>query len=842
MSNVESNEDNSGLDSEAFLAPQYTLLSSEDLDSISVDKICQFFHDAAKDAIKTKDFISYSTLIDIYLSNSNNYNDDEMEKLLATLHEILRNDVEFNNNELIYEIGWDLPEVLINFIESSSFKFKSYLSNAPCIKSSLSIFDLLARYGNPKELFLKACELLSSLKCHFKENQNDKEDEQKETGDANKDEENQNEDQLNLELLVDQFSNDELKERFFDIKFHSLLELLLASLKRIHTNSPSKFLVMAITALLKLLNNNVDEILNLSFLARRLYVFARDYIPPLPLDPPKDSTFDNIYQFSEDELYLQRKLLQSFITHLAELSLKYTDLSLSLSFYSQLQLKFSLCNKPVISKSKSNKETSKNKTNNNDFSNAIQKNIRNYRSTNDEMLKEITLRLMELSQSFDLNLEEIFEADFINYSKELYLKILLEKGTLNIISNSIKDQNLREEFIIREIFRISNDDFKRNSLISMNGNGFSKKIGNDNDNDGIKLSKIGLLYICFFSFSEKLDSNEEMTKKKIISSLLNFKDVLLLSIRFLIPVLSISNDKNLTLSDFLSFRIAEKRNTVYTEIKDCILFGLWLSISRECLTNNDIKDISKDKNLRIFLKILLQTLTTIISVDEKENNIRQSIYTLIVKILSLSDEEFCWEFLKDSIEFCPYSNARIAMVGILKDLLTRNKPVIKDSISNIEENLKGMKIGENPSEEKTEILKQSQSQPPSLPPRSSKFITLTNPRLQEIIELFKRSVEETFTVSINKDDDENFTISLDLESKKSKYTNGIDENDFKLLLTYLNLLIGIKNMVPKEIIQKDVVSLIEETVKEFKEVAGKNPKENSPNVDLLLFILENFSK
>jgi len=204
----------------------------------------------------------------------------------------------------VEEIGWDLPELLINFFDLEWDYQGSLLRDTELITSIMRLFDLVAKNGNSKELFLKSIELLANL------------------------------DDLN--------PSNEKEFNIIDIKLHTLIELLSTSLKRINTIYPSRFLSMAITALLKVSNSYISKTIHIRFILRRLYTFARDYIPPMK---PKDYiskheiTIEEAKKIEDDENYLQRILLQSFLTQLAEISFTLNTIDLSVELYKSLQYK-----------------------------------------------------------------------------------------------------------------------------------------------------------------------------------------------------------------------------------------------------------------------------------------------------------------------------------------------------------------------------------------------------------------------------------------------------------------------------------------------------------------------
>lgn len=249
---------------------------TETEESIQISKVLESLQSGAVEAIESGDFLSYSTLIDIYLTD-NKFSNDEKEQILATLLQILTD----LDDSLTYEIGWDLPAVLISSIDLD-WLFEGTVREAPFLYNIIKIFEALALKGNPKELLLKSCEIFSVIKASDIETESD-------------------------DPLV--------KQKFFDVKLYCLLHLIDSSLKRIETIYPSKFLSMATTSFINLLYNNRESTLtDLVFALRRFYGFARDYTR---LTAPKSEGFtkEELENIDKDEQYLQGKLLTSFATN-----------------------------------------------------------------------------------------------------------------------------------------------------------------------------------------------------------------------------------------------------------------------------------------------------------------------------------------------------------------------------------------------------------------------------------------------------------------------------------------------------------------------------------------------
>lgn len=208
-----------------------------------------------------------------------------------------------NNIDIVEEIGWDIPDMVLPYLNLDWDLDESSEVGSSAMKSVMSVFDLLAKHGNAKELFVKSIELLTNL---------------------------------------DYSQNDTPRnEKLLDVKFYTLLELLASTLKRINTIYPSKFLAMALSCCLTSFIKYTDFNPRQRFITRKVYAFARDYIPPLkPLDWLKEHgiTQEEAHKLDDDEAYLQRKLLQSFLTQICGLSFRTHGLGFSQQLYVETKL------------------------------------------------------------------------------------------------------------------------------------------------------------------------------------------------------------------------------------------------------------------------------------------------------------------------------------------------------------------------------------------------------------------------------------------------------------------------------------------------------------------------
>ncbi|CCH42651.1 YAP1-binding protein 1 [Wickerhamomyces ciferrii] len=648
----------------------------------SVTTIIEYFESALIELESTKDYISYATLLDFYLSDPSIYNDDDKILILKKLYDIFSNDI-----ILLQEIGWDLPELFLNFYNSNEFDYQgSLLDDTELIKIIMKNFELLAKFGNPKEIFLKTTELISSF------------------------------------ALNDDPTADEKTSRILDVKLHTLVELMSTSLKRINTIYPSRFLSMAITSLLNMAITYFDKFLNYRFVIRRLYSFARDYIPPL-----KPTNFMELHKINEqeafkiesDENYLQRQLLKSYLTQISELSFKNVALDLSCELFKSLQLKNSGILPPT------------NETDEELFTSS----------------RGLFSRVTQLALSFDIDLELEFDQ--------------LKKSSIEMFSKI--DSKLSNDDKIQELLKISLND-KISYL-------FNPKM------EKIPMNQGGLLLFI-----------TQYTKE--ISKLLPIKiyESIPITIRLISPGLISSNFQRLG-------------------NLDSIIFWNWVSIVKS--TPEDFIKIP-NYQLILFLQILIYFASTL----DSKPTLRIVIFTLLTRVLTMIDECIRYDFLIDTLTMSPYPNSKIAMIPILKDLILRVKPldlenkVQKDELDSLSSDLSKTNLNEG-------------KQPPPLPKRQLHYIELNQSRIDDIYTLIRESIDENFI------------------SSESSKTIELNESNFKILLSYLNLLIGINSKFPKDKI-KEIIEIVEKKLSLLDD--DLKIQDPSVNIDFLKLAIDSLKK
>lgn len=329
---------------------------------------------------KFQDYLSYATVLEVHIGDPTQFTEDERYILLNKLYEVL-----CSNDELVYNLAWNLPELLLGYF-NSDFDFNhGRLMYTTFAKPLLSIFALIAEKGNSKELLLKSLETLSQLTVQ--QNYSDfyakgRKSQKKNTEDLEDTEGEEEESDIDEDEDLSEAEIDRKKaiaERYFDLKFVTLFELISNSLQKIQTSYPSRFLSTTTTTLLAFFASNLNDLSlhGVAFITRRLYLFARDYnpLPPSEGKPP----------VSEIDIQLQQKLLQSYLTFLLEMTFNMTSVSWSKRLYVELKQNVALETNPV--------------------KRARYYTLQNHSATFDDLMS----RICQLALSFDMDVNPLFD-------------------------------------------------------------------------------------------------------------------------------------------------------------------------------------------------------------------------------------------------------------------------------------------------------------------------------------------------------------------------------------------------------------------------------------------------
>ncbi|KAA8912859.1 YAP-binding/ALF4/Glomulin [Sphaerosporella brunnea] len=266
----------------------------------------------AADELSPDEFIDYSVILDVHLNWAlEELSPEDQYEFLSSLKEVLE-----SHEELAKSIAWDLIIVLLPFLDSPLPK-TSEIAEAIIAHS--------AQTGNPREVYIKVLQGLSSL-AWASETESEEEEEEEEDAEHSGDEEDQPE-----PTLRDNPQEDPALHAQHTLKrFSNLLSALAAVHPRISTRVPSKFLSAELSTLLIAFTKAVETVEGsaitgvveqlLSFLkvvrpqlalARRASSINR---PPLP---PRTSTARSVAPTAtaDMEAQLQARLIGSFLTH-----------------------------------------------------------------------------------------------------------------------------------------------------------------------------------------------------------------------------------------------------------------------------------------------------------------------------------------------------------------------------------------------------------------------------------------------------------------------------------------------------------------------------------------------
>lgn len=196
--------------------------------------------------------------------------------------------------------------------------------------------------------------------------------------------------------------------------------------------------------------------------------------------------------------------------------------------------------------------------------------------------------------------------------------------------------------------------------------------------------------------------------------------------KHLISRISIKNAIYLYLSTSTASLFSENFN--HKAVEGIGRYWLWVAVTT--IPSLKLKEsfeqiptvVSKTFLQMLLLKNCLQT----------NNGIRNITFTLLTRILCLLPENVSFEFIIDTLLTCPYTNAKIVMLKILKDLLQKSSSTITDedqNIAELEDGIKYINIG-------------TEKRPPTLPSRP--YITLDEDKMASLHSLVLSCIEQVF--------------------------------------------------------------------------------------------------
>ena len=309
-----------------------------------------------------EDIITLVTVLDLYSEEVNTKGSPEQKgDYLNTVLGLLQ-----QNKDIVKEIGWDLPKIIIKFIHWSNINYENLVHDNVILHATMKCFNEIALFGNAKECFFTGCELVSSLSLADDSlvkftvpadadaigTQSDDETATETDGDETEGgEQDDSEEELERDASNDspedahldlekgaEFFNRQPQEFILELRFHVLIELINSTLKRITTLYPSRFLSEAVQALIKFVSQNSVDLDDTMFVLRRIYSFVRGYIPPhTPENAAELATPKELTDIQNFEQAMQRKLICSLLTTSLGQLLKHKNTMCMLRFYNHIQ-------------------------------------------------------------------------------------------------------------------------------------------------------------------------------------------------------------------------------------------------------------------------------------------------------------------------------------------------------------------------------------------------------------------------------------------------------------------------------------------------------------------------
>lgn len=254
---------------------------------LNIKKICQELKEAFES--DDNDPVAIMTLIEIFVDKVNVKSVPLIQKrlFLLTLLELLD-----NHKDVLSQIGWDLPFQLMKFLNKNNVDIHGSIRYDQIATAVILGFNAIALGGSPRETLDTGCELLSSLdyKTEVAAYEADEtETERLQREEKQRQEEEGEEDEYEIE------TDDEAEEEtarqatnydrvpgdyFVGFKVYILFELIGATLKRISTLYPSKYLSLVVTATENMILHSADNMQDPNLLMRRIHSFCAFYIAP----------------------------------------------------------------------------------------------------------------------------------------------------------------------------------------------------------------------------------------------------------------------------------------------------------------------------------------------------------------------------------------------------------------------------------------------------------------------------------------------------------------------------------------------------------------------------------
>lgn len=291
------------------------LVGAADTIREQLTSMCEIIRKSARLASQTGDFSSFSSVLDVSLGMPSRFCADEAAVILGALYQVLS-----ESPSIAYEIGWDMLELLLKYVDHFSAGVENRTTQRP-FRVTMALFSLLCEQGNHGELLMRGCELMQHI-----------------------------ESERNVERLAALTLDDNaldtavVKEsvdvnpgfdigsttRHEDIKFCVLFEVVRFSLLNIKTAHPSAYLLEAAATLLQVADDPNADLLSVSTYGRRMYLLARDF------------AVADADAVTEEEMHRVRCILVNFVSHAADVLLRRYSLKWAERLYVQMRYKVAL--------------------------------------------------------------------------------------------------------------------------------------------------------------------------------------------------------------------------------------------------------------------------------------------------------------------------------------------------------------------------------------------------------------------------------------------------------------------------------------------------------------------
>ncbi|KAG0668714.1 hypothetical protein C6P45_004489 [Maudiozyma exigua] len=316
---------------------------------LNIKKICKELQEAFES--EENDPVAIMTLIEIFVDKVNVKSVSLIQKrlFLLTLLELLE-----NHKDVLSQIGWDLPFQLMKFLNKNNIDIHGSISYDKIASAVILGFNAIALGGSPKETLDTGCELLSSLDYKKEEaayeaaetesERLQREEKQRLEDEGEEDEyEIETDDEAEKETVHKYGNYDRVPGDYFvGFKVYILFEMIGATLKRISTLYPSKYLSLVVAATENMILHTADHMQDPNLLMRRIHSFCAFYVAPkVPKDVLSKVGTDEDGALSQEQLDeivknekdLQVKLLRRLCTFSVTTCLKNSGMLSEIKYF-----------------------------------------------------------------------------------------------------------------------------------------------------------------------------------------------------------------------------------------------------------------------------------------------------------------------------------------------------------------------------------------------------------------------------------------------------------------------------------------------------------------------------